>query len=89
MCPPLDTIELAHESFGATSSHLLVEQAKALVIADRTDRSVQFRSVSELPKRGRNHMFAGIAVGVAVKALSHHYIIPLVELASHSSTQNL
>ena len=30
--------------------------------------------------------FAGIAVGVAVKALSHHCIIPRVELASHSST---
>jgi hypothetical protein len=74
-CPPLSYHRTRDEPFGATSSHLLVEQPKALVIADRIDLSLQFGSVSELAKRGRNHVFARIAVGVAVKGTqpSLHY----------------
>jgi hypothetical protein len=40
MCSPLHTVELTHERFRPTSSDLLVEQAKALVIADGTDRNL-------------------------------------------------
>jgi hypothetical protein len=75
MCPPLYTIELAHETFGATSGDLFVEQAKALVITNRTDRNLQLGSVPELAKRGWNHVFARVAVGAAIEALCHDSII--------------
>jgi hypothetical protein len=36
---------------------------------------LQLRSVSELAKRGRNHVLARVAVGAAIEALRHASII--------------